>query len=674
MSRYSKFTALYIFLLLMSPVRAGNSSFPGIQLSDHFYFHPGDSMAWAKSDFDASQWNSYAIDHFPDEMWQGIGWFRFQLSVDQELTGIPLGIIIDQIGATEFYLDGELKLAQGQVGQNLTEEVPYISDLYPVPSAMIFNVKAPDSTGKINYQAALRYSSFILESPVTFGDQPRINIRFGDLNRMRDESRQIRSKLVSHQMLLLGLFLAFGLIHFLFYLFYAKIKANLSFASIAFMAALVSYFRFESMLITDPVTYAWVTRIFLSLIFLLVISVLHFIYTLLHARMPMRFRIYTGIAVLLIIGIWYNPFVFGSVMYIYVLLSAGEILRSIIHARLKKSELQLQGSSIVILGFIPFVLVAVYYSFVNFNLVPEIWSVVDFPATYYAILVLGLSMSIFLSRNFALTNFRLEQKLIEVQELSEKNLRQELHRVELEAENERKSAELEGARNLQLSMLSKTVPQTNYCEIAVFIQTATEVGGDYYDFYEENDRVTIAFGDATGHGMQSGSVVTASKSLFKCLAAGKSLPETMKKMNDTLRQMGFGRMYMAMILARLAPGQLLLSCAGMPNPLIWRKSAESVAEEGIPALPLGTMKGNIYQELELSLMPGDTVLLMSDGLPELFSQSGEQMGEDRVKAYFAEIADHQPKEIIDYLKSKAWEWCECETPDDDLTLMVIKYK
>ena len=674
MTRYFTFTPLFVFLFLISSVQAVNSSFPGVTFSDDYRFHSGDSLVWANPVFDDSQWDIFPVNQFPEEQWQGIGWFRFDISVNPALTGIPLGIVIDQIGATELYLDGVLKMTQGQIGRSRTEELPYISDWYPVPSIFIFSEKEADSTGKIIYKASLRYSSFILENPITYGDEPRISIRFDDLDHMREESRLVRSKLVAHQMLLLGLFLAFGLIHFLFYLFYAKLKANLSFASIAFTAALVSYFRFESMLITDPFVYAWIARIFLSLVFLLIIAVLHFIYTLLLGRLPVQFRVFTGIAVLLMIGVWFYPFIFTSLLYFYILLVALEILRSIILARIRKQEPQLLGSRIVVLGFIPFALIAVYFSLVNFNLIPELWSVVDFPATYYAILILGFSMSLFLSRNFALTNFQLEQKLVEVQELSEKNLQQELHRVELEAENARKSAELEGARNLQLSMLSKTIPRKNFCQIAVFMQTATEVGGDYYDFYEEDERVTIAFGDATGHGMQSGTVVTASKSLFKCLAAGNSMPSTMEQMSDTLRQMGFGRMYMAMILARLEPDNIRLSCAGMPNPLIWRKQTATVEETGIPAPPLGTMRGTKYQEVKLSLKPGDTVLLVSDGLPELFNSSGEQMGENRINMYFTEIADRSPEEIITYLKNKAREWCGCETPDDDLTLMAIKYK
>ena len=84
-----------------------------------------------------------------------------------------------------------------------------------------------------------------------------------------------------------------------------------------------------------------------------------------------------------------------------------------------------------------------------------------------------------------------------------------------EKESERKSYELEEARNLQLSMLPTEIPQLPNVSIAVYMKTATEVGGDYYDFHLHLDgTLTVILGDATGHGMMSGMMVSIMKSLF----------------------------------------------------------------------------------------------------------------------------------------------------------------
>src|SRR6185503_12835023 len=81
-------------------------------------------------------------------------------------------------------------------------------------------------------------------------------------------------------------------------------------------------------------------------------------------------------------------------------------------------------------------------------------------------------------------------------------------------EYERKTVELEDARRFQLSMLPKEVPQHPSYDVAVFTRTATEVGGDYYDFHLAGDALSVTIGDATGHGAKAGTMVTVIKTLF----------------------------------------------------------------------------------------------------------------------------------------------------------------
>jgi len=88
--------------------------------------------------------------------------------------------------------------------------------------------------------------------------------------------------------------------------------------------------------------------------------------------------------------------------------------------------------------------------------------------TIFSLGLLGLllSMSVFLARNFAQTNKNLEAQLIQVKALSEKTIQQEREKAQLEAENARKTKELEEARQLQLSMLPKTPPVLPHLDIA----------------------------------------------------------------------------------------------------------------------------------------------------------------------------------------------------------------
>lgn len=68
------------------------------------------------------------------------------------------------------------------------------------------------------------------------------------------------------------------------------------------------------------------------------------------------------------------------------------------------------------------------------------------------------------------------------------------------------------------------------------------------------------------------------------------------------------------------------------------------------------------------------MLLLSDGYPELSNSENEQIGYERVKSQFAEIAKNRPNDIIEELKNFALNWVEDKDPDDDITFVVIKVK
>ena len=94
--------------------------------------------------------------------------------------------------------------------------------------------------------------------------------------------------------------------------------------------------------------------------------------------------------------------------------------------------------------------------------------------------------------------------------------RERAHKREIE-EN-RKSEELDLARQFQEDMLPKKMPDTPNFDIAAVIKTSTEVGGDYYDFFQQDDgSLYVVTGDATGHGMTAGMMVRSRESQSKAM-------------------------------------------------------------------------------------------------------------------------------------------------------------
>jgi len=207
------------------------------------------------------------------------------------------------------------------------------------------------------------------------------------------------------------------------------------------------------------------------------------------------------------------------------------------------------------------------------------------------------------------------------------------------------------------------------------MKTATEVGGDYYDFHIGMDgTLTVVLGDATGHGMKAGTMVTTTKSLFNVLAPNPNIVETFHEMTRCLKLMQMQNLSMCMTMLKIIGNKIEMSAAGMPPVFIYRRESQSIEEHLIKGMPLGTFNDFPYSLIESNLSSGDTILMMSDGFPELMNNENEMFGYKRTRNLFEDLAEKAPEEIIVKLKDAGSEWVNDKDPDDDVTFVVIKVK
>jgi ligand-binding sensor domain-containing protein/serine phosphatase RsbU (regulator of sigma subunit) len=287
----------------------------------------------------------------------------------------------------------------------------------------------------------------------------------------------------------------------------------------------------------------------------------------------------------------------------------------------------------------------------------------------YALLALGFLYGL---RRFDLS--RREQKA-RVRESELRAKAAEAEKRALEAENERQTKELEDARRLQLSMLPKEVPKLPEYDIAVFMKTATEVGGDYYDFSLAHDgALNVALGDATGHGMQAGTIVTLMKGLFVSDASRFDVQAFFDHCSKAIKDIKLGRLFMAFTLVRLKGKCVYLSSAGMPPAFLHRKRDGTIEEILLKGMPLGAMRNFPYTLHETELERGDTLLLLTDGLPEQKNGGGEMFDYERVQTALAESASRTPDEIISHLVKAGESWMGGAAQEDDISLIVVRMK
>ncbi len=655
------------------PVLHGTMTYPTT-----FLYKQGDNPAWAESDFDDNDWFNMPLPgRYPESSSAGIRWLRIHLEVDSSLHDIPLGLTVNCHGATEIYIDGMKVFQRGDIGPSIQGELPVSRIEYPKPTVVTFRKPENASGQSYSHVLAIRHSTYFLEGAEWSGKTPDINFIFGDYQVMSDGYVELIRKISFHQMLLMGIFLAFALIHLLLYVYYPAIKANLYFSLISLVASLFVFTFFQDRFFAENAFQElWLVRVGNSIVGVLLLAMLRFVYEITGQKVPRYFLLLVGAVAIFLIYNWMRPFQASTPGLMIVSLCLIEIVRTIIRFRRKKAEGILEGAWIILLGMGAVLLGATYQILVfDLDLFPAFWTIADFPVLFYSALLLMLSMSVVLSKNYARTNTSLEAKLIEVKALSEKNLRQERERMQLEAENLRKTRELEEARQLQLSMLPESPPVLPDLEIAAYMAPATEVGGDYYDFKLHDDgSLTIAIGDATGHGMNAGTMVAATKALFSSLVDETDPANVLKKSTRAIKKMGLKKMFMALTVAKVKDKQMRIAAAGMPYALVYRAASCQVEEIELKGMPLGSFVDFPYKAKECKLDAGDIVLFMSDGLEEMFNHEGEIFGDDRIKHCFKEAVLHPASKIIDILKVAGKDWANGRAQEDDVTLVVIKLK
>ncbi len=251
--------------------------------------------------------------------------------------------------------------------------------------------------------------------------------------------------------------------------------------------------------------------------------------------------------------------------------------------------------------------------------------------------------------------------------------------------------ELAYARQLQLSMLPKRNLFLDKVEIVGQMRTATEVGGDYYDFIQISpNSYCLAIGDATGHGVGAGLVVGMIKSLLVSSilnikpVISKNADNTnkmvtveiMNNLNFSLKSsLAYRNMGMALTLAIVDLDNMLIEVcsAAMPPIVFYHESTKNTEIINLPGLPLGFVRKINLKAVTLELKPGDKLVFVSDGFPERMNNKEELWGYETVNETLREIC--QNSQNSESLLQKLFLECdkfaqEVET-NDDMTALAL---
>jgi serine phosphatase RsbU (regulator of sigma subunit) len=244
-------------------------------------------------------------------------------------------------------------------------------------------------------------------------------------------------------------------------------------------------------------------------------------------------------------------------------------------------------------------------------------------------------------------------------------------------ERERIEQELRIARLIQQTLLPKTLPQLPSYDVAAYYQPAREVGGDFYDFLDlEDGRLGLVVGDVTDKGIPAALVMATTRTVLRAAAQRLFSPgEVLRLSNEALVTDIPPNMFITCLYAILEPesGHLVYANAGHDLPYRRRAGRSEGAEElRARGMPLGLMSGMDYEEKEIVLDKGESVLFYSDGLVEAHDPHREMFGFPRLQGL---VGTHRSggSSLIGFLLSELTRFTgEDWEQEDDITLVTLE--
>ena len=240
--------------------------------------------------------------------------------------------------------------------------------------------------------------------------------------------------------------------------------------------------------------------------------------------------------------------------------------------------------------------------------------------------------------------------------------------------------ELEFARKIQHAALPSVFPpypKRKDFSIYASMDTAKEVGGDFYDFYMlGEDKLAFLVADVSGKGIPAAMFMMTAKTLIKGFAeTGLEVNEVFTQSNAKLCEGNEADMFVTawMGILDLKTGVLSYANAGHNPPALRSRDGDYAFVRSRPNLILAGMDGVQYRKHELQLRPGDELYLYTDGVTEAQNLSNELFGEQRLLSSLNEAKGMSVEEICKKVKADVDIFAGAADQFDDITMLSIKW-
>ncbi len=237
----------------------------------------------------------------------------------------------------------------------------------------------------------------------------------------------------------------------------------------------------------------------------------------------------------------------------------------------------------------------------------------------------------------------------------------------------RKEAELEFARTVQQALFPRELPSRGGLEFSAVCIAAAGISGDYYDvLYLADGRIIFAIADISGKGISAAILMSNLQAFLRVVASGGDDPrQVCSRLNRHLHQVTDAARFATMFYGEWHPatGVLCYVNAGHNSPYLIGASGTRLLHTG--GIPIGILPDFEYEASEVRMVPGDLLVLYSDGITEAGARSGKEYGEKRFRATVEAMRSRSLDEIRQRVLSDVRDWSP-EEIEDDVTLFMIR--
>jgi sigma-B regulation protein RsbU (phosphoserine phosphatase) len=256
---------------------------------------------------------------------------------------------------------------------------------------------------------------------------------------------------------------------------------------------------------------------------------------------------------------------------------------------------------------------------------------------------------------------------------------------------ERLDRELEIGAEIQLQLLPRQCPTIPGVNLAALCQPANRVGGDYYDFIptdrdkqkslasQASPRWALVIGDVMGKGVPAGLIMTMTRGMLRGeVLNGHSPARILQHLNRVMyADLENSHRFVTLFCSEYDPDTQILTYSNAAHnpPLLWHAATKTIKRLDTLGMLIGLDAHNQYENAQVQLRSGDTIIYYTDGFTDAASQNGDRFDEENLIRAFAWACKHslEPQSILEYLFDKVRQFIGTASQNnDDMTLVVMQ--